>query len=116
MTIVEAAAFGVPSLLHSGTIGAKDLLPPAARFETGAPLASDFPRPLLNDFPRPRLSALSCPDMEDAAAAGAALAAALGKGEAALAAVGAAARGAALGWGIEAFRGRLEQTLAEAAR
>ena len=27
MTIVEAAAFGVPSLLHLGTIGAKDLLP-----------------------------------------------------------------------------------------
>ena len=50
MTIVEAAAFGVPSLLHCGTIGAKDLLPPAARFETGAPLASDFPRPLLKDF------------------------------------------------------------------
>ena len=68
------------------------------------------------DFPRPSLSALSCPDMEDAAAAGAALAAALGKGEVALAAAGAAARGAALGWGIEAFRGRLEQTLAEAAR
>ena len=108
MTIVEAAAFGVPSLLHCGTIGAKDLLPPAARFETGAPLASDFSQP--------RLSALSCPDMEDAAAAGAALAAALGKGVAALAAAGAAARGAALGWGIEAFRGRLEQTLAEAAR
>ena len=29
MTIVEAAAFGVPSLLHEGTIGAKDLLPGA---------------------------------------------------------------------------------------
>ena len=54
--------------------------------------------------------------MEAVAAAGAALAAVLGKGEATLAAAGAAARDAALGWGIEAFRGRLGQTLAEAMR
>lgn len=34
MTIAEAAAFGVPTLLHHGTIGAKDLLPEVARFDT----------------------------------------------------------------------------------
>jgi hypothetical protein len=34
MTIVEAAAFGVPTLMHneSSSIGAKDLLPESARF------------------------------------------------------------------------------------
>ena len=36
MTIVEAAAFGVPTLMHNEetAIGAKDLLPQTARFET----------------------------------------------------------------------------------
>lgn len=35
MTIIEAAAFGVPTLMDQGisSIGAKDLLPEAARFE-----------------------------------------------------------------------------------
>jgi hypothetical protein len=35
MTIVEAAAFGVPTLMHNdrASIGAKDLLPESARFE-----------------------------------------------------------------------------------
>ena len=35
MTIVEAAAFGVPTLMHEelSSIGAKDLLPETARFE-----------------------------------------------------------------------------------
>eukprot|EP01044_Picomonas_judraskeda_P031212 COSAG03_NODE_11550_length_587_cov_0.790984_1_plen_81_part_01 len=35
MTIVESAAFGVPTLTHSGalSIGATDLLPETARFE-----------------------------------------------------------------------------------
>ena len=35
MTIVEAAAFGVPTLMHedASAIGAKDLLPAEARFE-----------------------------------------------------------------------------------
>ena len=36
MTMIEAAAFGVPTLMHKeeSSIGAKDLLPRAARFET----------------------------------------------------------------------------------
>ena len=133
MTIVEAASFGVPTLLHGevqpraiadvvadiaragaagavyfcvqltrrfkhtelhatfacleGTIGAKDLLPPAARFET---------------------------DMGSVATAGVALVAVIGQGGGALVAAGGAARVAALAWGVGAFTERLVQTLATA--
>ena len=88
MTIAEAAAFGVPTLLHHGTIGAKDLLPPCARFDT---------------------------DMEDVAVAGEALASVVGTGEAAVAVIGQAAKEASLAWNLESFQAKLKAIVEEAA-
>eukprot|EP01052_Picozoa_sp_SAG31_P014579 SAG31_NODE_911_length_11071_cov_16.862195_3_plen_272_part_00 len=84
MTIVEAASFGVPTLLHTGTIGAKDLIPPTGRFETS---------------------------MDDISAAGAALSALLDQGESHLLEAGVVARTAARTWDVAAFSAKLRAFL-----
>jgi len=81
MTIVEAAAFGVPTLLHEGTIGAKDLLPIGARFETDVSMVGSGARAASQELGR-----LLTPTVPGCSSA-----------------VGQKAREAALGWGLAAF-------------
>ena len=95
MTILEAAAFGVPTMMHTGTIGAKDRLDQSARFDVDLRMDQDG-----DSCCQPLLAVRDLQSLLGTAA-----------GRAKVDAAREPARTAALGWGVEAFAVQLTTTL-----